>query len=137
VFFYTHDANASAAGAGRLPQLRTLHRPANLEDLFLKLTGRQIREERDMSTATDPAGATKHLARAHAVLRFWPVFLRNLLVWRKLAIPSLVGNIAEPLDVAGGLRLRHGRAGRADHVAAPEATSKCPTSCFWPAARSA
>jgi lipooligosaccharide transport system permease protein len=27
----------------------------------------------------------------------WPVFLRNLLVWRKLAIPSLVGNIAEPL----------------------------------------
>ncbi|HEX5804976.1 MAG TPA: ABC transporter permease [Macromonas sp.] len=30
-------------------------------------------------------------------LRFWPVFMRNLLVWRKLAIPSLVGNIAEPL----------------------------------------
>jgi lipooligosaccharide transport system permease protein len=30
-------------------------------------------------------------------MRFWPVFLRNLLVWRKLAIPSLVGNIAEPL----------------------------------------
>jgi lipooligosaccharide transport system permease protein len=29
--------------------------------------------------------------------RFWPVFLRNFLVWRKLAIPSLVGNIAEPL----------------------------------------
>ncbi|MEZ5645924.1 MAG: ABC transporter permease [Burkholderiaceae bacterium] len=29
--------------------------------------------------------------------RWWPVFLRNLLVWRKLALPSLVGNIAEPL----------------------------------------
>jgi lipooligosaccharide transport system permease protein len=29
--------------------------------------------------------------------RWWPVFLRNLLVWRKLAIPSLLGNIAEPL----------------------------------------
>jgi lipooligosaccharide transport system permease protein len=29
--------------------------------------------------------------------RFWPVFLRNLLVWRKLAIPSLIANIAEPL----------------------------------------
>ena len=27
------------------PTLRTLHRPANLEDLFLKLTGRQIRED--------------------------------------------------------------------------------------------
>jgi lipooligosaccharide transport system permease protein len=30
-------------------------------------------------------------------MRWWPVFLRNLLVWRKLAIPSLIGNIAEPL----------------------------------------
>ena len=30
-------------------------------------------------------------------VRWWPVFMRNLLVWRKLAIPSLVGNIAEPL----------------------------------------
>lgn len=27
----------------------------------------------------------------------WPVFLRNLLVWRKLLIPSLIANIAEPL----------------------------------------
>ena len=30
-------------------------------------------------------------------MRWWPVFLRNWLVWRKLAIPSLIGNIAEPL----------------------------------------
>ena len=30
-------------------------------------------------------------------MRFWPVFRRNLLVWRKLALPSLIGNIAEPL----------------------------------------
>ncbi|HSV79035.1 MAG TPA: ABC transporter permease [Ramlibacter sp.] len=30
-------------------------------------------------------------------MRWWPVFQRNLLVWRKLAIPSLIGNIAEPL----------------------------------------
>jgi lipooligosaccharide transport system permease protein len=29
--------------------------------------------------------------------RFWPVFMRNLLVWRKLAVPSVIGNIAEPL----------------------------------------
>ncbi len=29
--------------------------------------------------------------------RWWPVFLRNFLVWRKLAVPSLIGNIAEPL----------------------------------------
>ena len=30
-------------------------------------------------------------------LRWVPVFRRNFLVWRKLAIPSLVGNVAEPL----------------------------------------
>ncbi|MFZ3140697.1 MAG: ABC transporter permease [Polaromonas sp.] len=29
--------------------------------------------------------------------RWLPVFRRNLLAWRKLAVPSLVGNIAEPL----------------------------------------
>ena len=29
--------------------------------------------------------------------RFWPVVLRNLLVWKKLAVPSVLGNIAEPL----------------------------------------
>lgn len=30
-------------------------------------------------------------------MKWWPVFLRNLRVWKKLAVPSLVGNIAEPL----------------------------------------
>ena len=30
-------------------------------------------------------------------MRWWSVFQRNWLVWKKLAIPSLVGNIAEPL----------------------------------------
>ncbi|WP_079418429.1 ABC transporter permease [Thiomonas intermedia] len=29
--------------------------------------------------------------------RFFPIWRRNFLVWKKLAIPSLVGNIAEPL----------------------------------------
>jgi lipooligosaccharide transport system permease protein len=38
-----------------------------------------------------------HWRAPQVTLRFWPVFLRNLLVWRKLAIPSLVGNIAEPM----------------------------------------
>ncbi len=30
-------------------------------------------------------------------MRWWPVFQRNLLVWRKLAVPSLLANIGEPL----------------------------------------
>ena len=51
-----------------------------------------------MQSRTVPAAVTQSVWRAPEIsLRFWPVFLRNLLVWRKLAIPSLVGNIAEPL----------------------------------------
>jgi lipooligosaccharide transport system ATP-binding protein len=45
VFFYTADAKQLLNALNEHPGLRTLHRPANLEDLFLKLTGRQIREE--------------------------------------------------------------------------------------------
>ena len=44
LFFYTSDAKRLLAALTDYPELRTLHRPANLEDLFLKLTGRQIRE---------------------------------------------------------------------------------------------
>jgi lipooligosaccharide transport system ATP-binding protein len=45
VFFYTAQAKPLLQALEAYPQLRTLHRPANLEDLFLKLTGRQIRED--------------------------------------------------------------------------------------------
>jgi lipooligosaccharide transport system ATP-binding protein len=45
VFFYTQNARDLLDALGIHPNLRTLHRPANLEDLFLKLTGRQIRED--------------------------------------------------------------------------------------------
>ena len=56
-----------------------------------------------MTNATVPISSAA-TARQPALLRppqiswrWWPVFRRNLLVWRKLAVPSLVGNIAEPL----------------------------------------
>ncbi|WP_287965517.1 ATP-binding cassette domain-containing protein [Diaphorobacter sp.] len=45
VFFYTQDARPLLQALSAHGSLRTLHRPANLEDLFRKLTGRQIREE--------------------------------------------------------------------------------------------
>ena len=45
VFFYTQEAHQLLEALKPYPHLRTLHRPANLEDLFLKLTGRQIRED--------------------------------------------------------------------------------------------
>lgn len=45
VFMYTHQAAPLLQALQQhAPGVRTLHRPANLEDLFLKLTGRQIRE---------------------------------------------------------------------------------------------
>ncbi len=45
IFFYTHQAKPLLDALAAQPALRTLHRPANLEDLFLKLTGRQIRAD--------------------------------------------------------------------------------------------
>ena len=44
VFFYTAKAQPLLMALQSWPHVRSLHRPANLEDLFLKLTGRQIRE---------------------------------------------------------------------------------------------
>ena len=44
VFFYTQNAQPLLQALGQHGHLRTLHRPANLEDLFLKPTGRQLRE---------------------------------------------------------------------------------------------
>ena len=49
-------------------------------------------------TPTPPSSPGQRLFRPPQLSWRWlPVFRRNLLVWRKLAIPSLVGNIAEPL----------------------------------------
>lgn len=44
VFCYTDDAKALLASLQQTAGVRYLHRPANLEDLFLKLTGREMRE---------------------------------------------------------------------------------------------
>ncbi len=45
VFFYLDEPRRLLQALAEQPGLRTLHRPANLEDLFLKLTGRQIRDD--------------------------------------------------------------------------------------------
>jgi lipooligosaccharide transport system ATP-binding protein len=44
VFCYVRDAQPLVAHLQALSELRYLHRPANLEDVFLKLTGREMRE---------------------------------------------------------------------------------------------
>ncbi|MBI4985872.1 MAG: ATP-binding cassette domain-containing protein [Rhodocyclales bacterium] len=43
-FCYVADAAPLLAHLAQHPGLRTLHRPANLEDVFLKLTGRELRD---------------------------------------------------------------------------------------------
>ena len=45
VFFYLRDAKPLLGALAANHDVRYLHRPANLEDLFLKLTGRQIRDD--------------------------------------------------------------------------------------------
>jgi lipooligosaccharide transport system ATP-binding protein len=44
VFCYTHDAAPLVAVLENHPDLRYLHRHASLEDVFLKLTGRELRD---------------------------------------------------------------------------------------------
>jgi lipooligosaccharide transport system ATP-binding protein len=44
VFCYAREADALVHALDRESGLRYLHRPANLEDLFLKLTGRELRD---------------------------------------------------------------------------------------------
>jgi len=44
VFCYVQDAQPLLQNLLQQPELRYLHRPANLEDVFLKLTGREMRE---------------------------------------------------------------------------------------------
>jgi len=44
VFCYVQDAQPLVAHLQKQSALRYLHRPANLEDVFLKLTGREMRE---------------------------------------------------------------------------------------------
>ena len=43
-FCYLREAAPAIENLRRFPHLRFLHRRANLEDLFLKLTGREMRE---------------------------------------------------------------------------------------------
>jgi len=43
-FCYVEDATPLLVHLATRPSLRTLHRPANLEDVFLKLTGREMRD---------------------------------------------------------------------------------------------
>ncbi len=43
-FCYVADAAPLLAHLAERPRLKTLHRPANLEDVFLKLTGRELRD---------------------------------------------------------------------------------------------
>ena len=53
--------------------------------------------------------AAQHWCPPRLSLRFLHVWRRNLLVWRKLAIPSMLGNLADPLLYMFGLGYGLGR----------------------------
>jgi lipooligosaccharide transport system ATP-binding protein len=44
LFYYTSDETDLLDALNQQPQLSYLHRPANLEDVFVKLTGRELRD---------------------------------------------------------------------------------------------
>jgi lipooligosaccharide transport system ATP-binding protein len=44
LFCYTHDAKPVLAALDGIDGIRILNRPANLEDVFIKLTGRELRD---------------------------------------------------------------------------------------------
>ncbi len=52
---------------------------------------------------------TKHLRAPRLSWRFIPVWQRNYLVWKKLAIPSILGNLADPMLYMLGLGYGLGR----------------------------
>jgi lipooligosaccharide transport system permease protein len=56
-----------------------------------------------MNALIDPLRAPRISAR------FIPVWRRNLLVWRKLAVPSILGNLADPMIYMVGLGYGLGR----------------------------
>jgi lipooligosaccharide transport system ATP-binding protein len=44
VYAYAHDPGAVLRRLEDAPELSFLHRPANLEDVFLKITGHELRD---------------------------------------------------------------------------------------------
>jgi lipooligosaccharide transport system permease protein len=92
-FCYAADPQPLLSDLATRAGVRYLHRPANLEDLFIKLTAGNcgIRAMRAIQATT------KIWAVPALSARFVPVWRRNLLVWKKLAIASILGNIADPL----------------------------------------
>jgi len=50
-----------------------------------------------------PSGRRGHFAPPRLSLRFAAVWRRNFLVWKKLALPSVVGNLADPVIYMLGL----------------------------------
>lgn len=44
-FYYSHNEQRLLTALSQQPELTYLHRPANLEDVFVKLTGRELRDD--------------------------------------------------------------------------------------------
>ena len=99
-FCYLRDAGAGRSRTcAAFAKLRFLHRRGNLEDLFLKLTGREMR---------DDCRALPRRAVSAISWRWIAVWRRNYLVWKKLAAECVLGNIIEPLFYLVGFGMGFG-----------------------------
>ena len=76
------------------------------------------------------AAGGSHFAPPRLSMRWWPVFQRNFLVWKKLAVPSLVGNIAEPLMWLVAFGYGMGALVGQVNVATPEGSTAVPYILF-------
>jgi hypothetical protein len=95
VFCYTRNDERVLATLEGKDELRYLHRRANLEDVFPEVDWTR--------SARLNAHAAKIFAAPQLSRRFAHVWRRNFLVWRKLAIPSVLGNLADPMLYMLGL----------------------------------
>ena len=93
-FYYCHDTAPLIAALADEPACVICIRAASLEDVFIKLTGRELGIDHEH---TEPLRNSP--PRPALVARL----AAQLLVWRKLAIPSVLGNLADPLIYMLGL----------------------------------
>jgi lipooligosaccharide transport system permease protein len=64
-------------------------------------SGDKVKSDKVTDNPSRTADVTRHFVTLS--LNFFPVWYRNFLVWKKLAIPSILGNLADPLLYMLGL----------------------------------
>ena len=116
IYYFTSAPEEIIRRVENKPDVHYLHRPANLEDVFLRLTGPGV----EGGLMLDWRLPRMRRGMIH-------VWRRNLLVWRKLLVPSLLLNFGEPFLYLLGLGLGLGRfVGELGRIAVPDFSRQRP-----------